>query len=401
MNRSTTTSYPFSAISGQGEMKLALLLNLVDPNIGGVYICGSRGSGKSTAVRALSEILPRIEAFAGDPYNRNPERNLSLENLSLPANVNLVIRKPIPFVDLPLGTTEDRLCGTIDIEKALTSGAKAFEPGILASVNNGILYIDEANLLDDHLVDNLLDCAASGVNTVEREGVSIRHPSKFILIGSGNPEEGELRPQLADRFGLYVDVTTPRSLIDRLQIIERRTEFDKDSSQFMKNWSKPQEKLKARIRRARNEYLPVTTISTEIKERIGQLCRETGVDGLRGDLVLTRSASAHAALHGRAVVSSHDIYCVATLCLWHRMQSDPISSTGNGNASPNRFLQKRIEKFERVSSLVLKYFPDAIHAWETGEPLDFSESEPDQEFVDDYSYFRMEYEDLFETDFGI
>ena len=394
-------SYPFSAISGQGEMKLSLLLNLVDSNVGGVYICGSRGSGKSTAVRALSEILPQIDSFKGDPYSNKPDKNQDPSLLDkIIKNSKLIIAKQIPFVDLPLGTTEDRLFGTIDIEKALTSGEKSFEPGILASVNNGILYIDEVNLLEDHLVDNLLDSAASGITTVECEGVSIRHPAKFILIGSGNPEEGELRPQLADRFGLYVDVTTPRNLDDRLQITKRRTEFDENPKEFLAKWSGAQKKLKQRIRRAR-QVLPKVVISGDMKEKIGQICRDTEVDGLRGDLVLTRAASAHAALHGRTIVNPHDIYCVATLCLWHRMQSDPMKG------SENSFLEIRCLKFQRISLLILKYFPDATDYWNDGffetveNPIDAFEGTSEKKktsknntFLDDYSFNRIELEDM-------
>jgi len=222
--------FPFTAVIGQEEMKLALLLNVIDPRIGGVMIMGDRGTGKSTTIRALADLLPAIDVVKDDPYNSSlvdPDLQSKevLEKITQGENLES-IQKQVPMVDLPLGATEDRLCGTIDIEKALSEGVKAFEPGLLAKANRGLLYVDEVNLLDVLLVDVLLDSAASVWNTVEREGVSVRHPARFVLIGSGNPEEGELRPQLLDRFGMSVEVKTVRDAELRVQVVDQRTSFD-------------------------------------------------------------------------------------------------------------------------------------------------------------------------------
>ncbi|HKR23592.1 MAG TPA: ATP-binding protein, partial [Pyrinomonadaceae bacterium] len=257
-------AFPFTAIVGQEEMKLALILNVVDPLIGGVLIMGHRGTGKSTAVRALADLLPRISIVDGCVYNCDPEdkRNLcadcvakkserpSKAELSSPGELPSKLA-PVSVVELPLGATEDRVCGTIDIERALTEGRKRFDPGLLARANRGFLYIDEVNLLEDHLVDLLLDVAATGRNRVEREGVSIEHPSQFVLVGSGNPEEGELRPQLLDRFGLHAEVTTETYLDNRVDIIERREEYDRDPEAFCETYTEDQEVLRKRITRAR------------------------------------------------------------------------------------------------------------------------------------------------------
>ncbi|MEL6333755.1 MAG: ATP-binding protein, partial [Cyanobacteria bacterium J06626_26] len=233
---STATSiqravFPFTAVIGQEDMKLALILNVIDPKIGGVMIMGDRGTGKSTTIRALADLLPEISVVENDPFNRSPEDpevRQEFDGQTLPVGV-----MKVPMVDLPLGATEDRVCGTIDIEKALSEGVKAFEPGLLAKANRGLLYVDEVNLLDDHLVDVLLDSAASGRNTVEREGISIRHPAQFVLIGSGNPEEGELRPQLLDRFGMHAEIRTVKDPAQRVQIVDQRSEFDQDPDAFL------------------------------------------------------------------------------------------------------------------------------------------------------------------------
>ena len=222
--------FPFTAIVGQEEMKLALQLNVIDPKIGGVMIMGDRGTGKSTTIRAIADLLPQIEIVKNDPFNSSPyDLDLMSNEVKLNIQKGSLIETElikIPMVDLPLGATEDRVCGTIDIEKALTEGVKAFEPGLLAKANRGLLYVDEVNLLDDHLVDILLDSAASGWNTVEREGISIRHPARFVLVGSGNPEEGELRPQLLDRFGMHAEIRTVKDPALRVKVVEERTAFD-------------------------------------------------------------------------------------------------------------------------------------------------------------------------------
>ena len=325
--------FPFTAIVGQEEMKLALLLNVVDPRIGGVMIMGDRGTGKSTAIRALVALLPEIAVVAGDPYNSSPQDPdlMSAEVLqrldqgeSLPTE-----QRQVPMVDLPLGATEDRLCGTIDIEQALSRGVRAFEPGLLARVNRGILYVDEVNLLDDHLVDVLLDAAASGWNTVEREGVSVRHPARFVLVGSGNPEEGELRPQLLDRFGLSVDVRTVREATLRVQIVEQRSSFDGNPQAFCQAQQSQQQALQERISQAR-EHLAQVQLDAELRLAISQVCGELDVDGLRGDIVSNRAARALAALAGRNQVEEEDVARVVCCCLRHRLRKDPMETVDSG-----------------------------------------------------------------------
>ena len=242
------------------------------------------------------------------------------------------------MVDLPLGATEDRVCGTIDIEKALTEGVKAFEPGLLAKANRGILYVDEVNLLDDHLVDVLLDSAASGWNTVEREGISISHPARFILVGSGNPEEGELRPQLLDRFGMHAQIGTVKDPQLRVQIVDQRASFDESPVTFRKDCDDSQSKLAARIAEAR-KLLPLVQIDFESRVKISQMCSELGVDGLRGDIVTNRASQAIAAFEGRVQVTQEDIYRVSPLCLRHRLRKDPLESIDTGDKVREVFLK--------------------------------------------------------------
>ncbi|VAI92388.1 unnamed protein product [Triticum turgidum subsp. durum] len=302
--------YPFPAIVGQDEMKLCLLLNVIDPKIGGVMIMGDRGTGKSTTVRSLVDLLPDLP----------------------------VTTTKITMVDLPLGATEDRVCGTIDIEKALTEGVKAFEPGLLAKANRGILYVDEVNLLDDHLVDVLLDSAASGWNTVEREGISISHPARFILIGSGNPEEGELRPQLLDRFGMHAQVGTVRDAELRVKIVEERARFDKDPKTFRQSYLEEQGKLQDQITSARSN-LGSVQLDHDLRVKISQVCSELNVDGLRGDIVTNRAAKALAALKGRDIVTVEDIATVIPNCLRHRLRKDPLESIDSGLLVVEKFYE--------------------------------------------------------------
>ena len=320
-------------------MKLSLQLNVIDPKIGGVIIMGDRGTGKSTTIRAIADLLPEIEVVKDCPFNSH------LTDPELMSNdvLNLVKLKKsggevslendfikIPMVDLPLGATEDRVCGTIDIEKALTEGIKAFEPGLLAKANRGILYVDEVNLLDDHLVDILLDSAASGWNTVEREGISIRHPARFVLVGSGNPEEGELRPQLLDRFGMHAEIRTVREPIMRVQIVEERTSFDRNPQQWINNYNDKQMELRERLIQAKN-ILPEVTMEYENRVRISQVCSELKVDGLRGDIVVNRAAKAYAAFDNRTSVTIDDISQIIVLCLRHRLRKDPLESIDSGD----------------------------------------------------------------------
>jgi len=332
--------FPFTAIVGQEEMKLALLLNVIDPKIGGVMIMGDRGTGKSTTVRALVDLLPEIQVVANDPFNSDP---FDPELMSEEVRQRIRRQEEIPvlstkisMVDLPLGATEDRVCGTIDIEKALTEGVKAFEPGLLAKANRGILYVDEVNLLDDHLVDVLLDAAASGWNTVEREGISISHPARFILIGSGNPEEGELRPQLLDRFGMHAQVGTVKDAELRVKIVEQRASFDEDPIAFRKAYEISQNNLSNQIKKAR-ERLSSVKIDYDLRVNISKICSELNVDGLRGDIVTNRAAKALVALGERNEVTPKDILTVIPLCLRHRLRKDPLESIDSGLLVKEKF----------------------------------------------------------------
>jgi magnesium chelatase subunit I len=334
LKKFTTPVFPFTAIVGQEEMKLALQLNVIDPKIGGVMIMGDRGTGKSTTIRAITDLLPEIEIVKDDPFNSdksdldlmgNEVREAIQNNESL--ETELI---KIPMVDLPLGATEDRVCGTIDIEKALTEGVKAFEPGLLAKANRGLLYVDEVNLLDDHLVDILLDSAASGWNTVEREGISIRHPARFVLVGSGNPEEGELRPQLLDRFGMHAEIRTVKDPMLRVKVVEERTSFDQDPMIWIKNYEAQQQELRDQIVSAQ-KLLPTVTLDYDLRVKISEVCSQLDVDGLRGDIVTNRAAKAHAAYHGRDNVTIEDISKIITLCLRHRLRKDPLESIDSGD----------------------------------------------------------------------
>jgi magnesium chelatase subunit I len=334
--------FPFTAIVGQAEMKLALLLNVIDPRIGGVMIMGDRGTGKSTTIRALADLLPEIPVVAGDPYNSSPndpdlqssevrERLQRGESLSEG-------RCQVPMVDLPLGATEDRLCGTIDIEKALSEGVRAFEPGLLAKANRGLLYVDEVNLLDDHLVDVLLDSAASGWNTVEREGVSVRHPARFVLIGSGNPEEGELRPQLLDRFGMSVEVRTVRDPEQRVQVVDQRGQFDSDPVSFLTQFQGQQKGLQEKVVAAQ-ERLGSVQMDPDLRLKISEVCGQLEVDGLRGDIVTNRAARALAAFEGRTEVNDDDVARVMACCLRHRLRKDPLEQVDSGDRVIKVFCQ--------------------------------------------------------------
>jgi magnesium chelatase subunit D len=323
----TSFVYPFSAIVGQDEMKLGLILNVIDPTIGGVLMMGHRGTAKSTAVRALADLLPLPLVVRGCRYNCDPNelRELCADCLSLAEKGTLPrARSSVPVVDLPLGATEDRVCGSIDIERALHDGIKAFEPGLLARANRGFLYIDEVNLLEDHLVDLLLDVAVTGRNKVERENISVEHAARFVLIGSGNPEEGELRPQLLDRFGLYVEVQTENDIERRVAIVERREAFERDPEKFRDNESANQAQLRRRIERARKNF-PSVKVERRLLRKIAALCSELKVDGHRGELTIMRSARALAAFAGHKTVSEADVRRVATMALRHRLHRDPLA----------------------------------------------------------------------------
>ncbi len=322
----TKQPFPFSAIVGQEAMKLAMVLTAVDPGIGGVLVFGDRGTGKSTAVRALAALLPEIEAVEGCPVN-SPTPDLCPPWAEV--TLTRIIKRPTPVVDLPLGVTEDRVVGALDIERALVRGQKAFEPGLLARANRGYLYIDEVNLLEDHIVDLLLDVAQSGENVVERDGLSIRHAARFVLVGSGNPEEGELRPQLLDRFGLSVEVTSPRDIDTRVEVIKRRDAYENQPDAFLRKWRRKDTELRNQILAARTALPGLKTPNTALHD-CAALCIALGSDGLRGELTLLRAARALAAFEGADTVARDHLRRVAPMSLSHRLRRDPLDEAGSG-----------------------------------------------------------------------
>jgi magnesium chelatase subunit D len=323
----TSAKYPFAALVGLDQLKTALLLNAILPSIGGVLIRGEKGTGKSTAARAMREVLPRIPAVHGCPYHCDP-RSVWAECPHCSSLVDrTAVEMPAPFVDLPLGATEDRVLGTLDFERALREGRRAFQPGLLAEAHRGILYIDEVNLLADHLVDVLLDAAAMGVNAVEREGVAVTHPARFLLIGTMNPEEGDLRPQLLDRFGLMAVVSGPRDPAIRAEVVRRRLDFEHDAAGFAAVWQTEEQTLRDRIRRAQ-ALLPQVTIAAGLVNFISQLCCEMDVDGLRADLAMNKTTRALAAWHDRCAVTVDDIRAAAELVLPHRRRRKPFERPG-------------------------------------------------------------------------
>jgi len=326
-------NFPFSAIVGQDEMKLALMITAVDPSIGGVLVFGDRGTGKSTAVRALAGLLPKMRVVRDCRYGCDPEDvddALCDECRQRRAQGPLKTRQaPVPVTDMPLGASEDRVVGALDLERALTQGEKSFEPGLLARAHRGYLYIDEVNLLEDHLVDLLLDVAATGENVVEREGLSVRHPARFVLIGSGNPEEGELRPQLLDRFGLSVDISTPTDLATRTEVVRRRDAFERDPEGFAARYKRKDGQLRRQIESARGR-IDAVRVPDDALNRATSLCMRLGTDGLRGELTLMRAARAVAALEGDEAVTDDHLQRVAPTALRHRFRRDPLDESGSG-----------------------------------------------------------------------
>jgi magnesium chelatase subunit I len=327
-----TPIYPFTAIVGQEKMKLALILNVINPGLSGVLIRGEKGTAKSTAVRALADILPEIEVFAEDAFQLSPQQEAgSYSEIAralnmAPAQVGELpptVKRKVRVVELPVGATEDRVVGTLDLEHALKKGEKRVEPGLLAAAHRGILYVDEVNLLDDHVVDVLLDSAAMGVNTIEREGVSFSHPARFTLVGTMNPEEGELRPQLLDRFGLCVNIEGITTTDERVAVMERRADFDDDPGLFARQWKSQSKTVAARILEAKALY-PQVTVEKSMLYEIAQYCLDVGVDGHRGDIIILKTAKTLAAYEGHSEVCSTDIQNAAELALPHRVRRQPL-----------------------------------------------------------------------------
>ena len=341
--------YPFTAIVGQERMKRALVLNAVDPRIGGVLIRGERGTAKSTAARALAALLPRVAVVSDCRFGCDPDRPTTWctdcrERVSMNESLPVELRTT-PFVNLPVSATEDRVVGTLDIEKAIQKGERHFEPGVLASANRGLLYIDEVNLLDDHVVDLLLDSAAMGMNIVEREGISFSHPARFILVGTMNPEEGDLRPQLLDRFALSVDIHGIRDARERVMIIERNLAFESAADDFRQEWLPKEEVLSHNIERARTLIENVDYTRRDLLS-IAALSSSLNVDGHRADLVILKTARAHAAFEGRNSITDRDIALAAELALPHRIKRGPFYQAEISMED----LQERIEELQGATS---------------------------------------------------
>jgi len=335
--------FPFTALVGQDRMKLALALNAINPTLGGVLVRGEKGTAKSTAVRALAGLLPRIPVVQGCPYSCDPQIPDILCNfcqVRLAKREMLIsVTRMVPVVDLPVGATEDRVVGTIDLEQAIQHGERRFEPGILAAANRGILYIDEVNLLSDHLVDVLLDAAAMGVNVVEREGISVSHPARFMLIGTMNPEEGDLRPQLLDRFALGVEVQGISDPSLRAEVVRRRIAFEADPPGFLARWAQAEAAEQARVVAAQ-ELLPQVVLDEDMLTLITRLCAELQVDGLRGDIVMYKAACALAAYGGRIAVTDGDVRTAAELALTHRLRRGPFEHTQLDQEVLNRSIER-------------------------------------------------------------
>lgn len=346
-------TYPFTAIVGQERMKRALILNAINPQIGGVLIRGERGTAKSTAARALAALLPELEVVQGCRFNCDPQRpdlfcdecRDRLEQLGALPTTHV----PTPFVDLPVSATEDRVVGTLDIEKAIQKGERHFEPGILAAANRGVLYVDEVNLLDDHVVDLLLDSAAMGVNVVEREGISFQHPARFVLVGSMNPEEGDLRPQLLDRFAHAVDVVGISEASQRVEVLRRRVFFEQDPEAFSAAYDEAEREMCDRILQARQRY-PLVKYTEKDLYTIAALTASFKVDGHRADIVILKTARAQAAYDGRLQISDKDILLAAELALPHRMKKQPFQdSVLNPDQLQSNMRQARAEAEQSVS----------------------------------------------------
>jgi len=348
--------FPFTAIVGQNRMKMALTLNAISPQIGGVLIRGERGTAKSTAARAMAALLPEILVFADSPFNDDPEEPKTWSDWAKERHERgeelTVAKRRIRFVDLPISATEDRVVGTLDIELAIKKGERHFEPGVMAAANRGLLYVDEVNLLDDHVVDLLLDAAAMGVNVVEREGISFSHPARFIFVGTMNPEEGDLRPQLLDRFALCVDIQSISNPAARMQILDRTLNFEQDAEQFYEEWQPREEELANQITQAR-ELLPEVVYTRRDLYTIAELMAEMRVDGHRADIVILKTALAHAAFNERTKITQEDILTAAELALPHRLKRQPFQDTTlQFEELADRLEQVRQEATEQTEQMV-------------------------------------------------
>ena len=334
---------PFTAIVGQQKLKQALVLNAINPGLQGILVRGEKGTGKSTAVRALADLLPEIDVvrchFNCSPNNPSLQCETCNESYMRGEELPASTRK-MKVVELPLGATEDRVTGTLDIEKALREGIKALEPGLLAEANQGILYIDEVNLLDDHLADILLDSAAMGVNTIAREGISVSHPSRFILVGTMNPEEGEIRPQLLDRFGLSLDIRGMKGAEERIEVIDVVEEFERDPESFSRRYEKEQDDLRHRIQESR-ELLNDVELSRALKMTIVEICLEFEVHGHRADFLIARTAKTIAAYSERKNVIDDDVKQAAELVLPHRLRRMPFEEPKPVTDKVEEILQQR------------------------------------------------------------
>jgi len=383
MKNHTKIPYPFTAIVGQEKMKKTLILNAINPKIGGVLIRGEKGTAKSTAVRALAGLLPEIEVVEGcvfgcNPNNKNEMCEDCLKKLSYGELITAVQKMRV--VDLPVSTTEDRAVGTLDIEHAIKKGEKRFEPGVLAAAHRGILYVDEVNLLDDHIVDVLLDSAAMGVNTVEREGVSYSHPASFILVGTMNPEEGELRPQLLDRFGLCVDIEGIHEAPARVDVIKRRQGYENDPEKFASEWQESEIELCDRIVNAKDLH-PQVQISDDMLELIAQICIDMHVDGHRADITMMKTATTIAAYHDRTVVTEEDVKEAAELVLSHRMRRKPFEEQTDYQDKLDESLNKQKEKQqEKEQEQEQEKLPEhSGHKEQPGQPGQTGQNSEDDE----------------------
>ena len=340
--------FPFTAIVGQERMKTALTLNAINPKIGGVLIRGERGTAKSTAARALAALLPQIDVFTDSPFNDDPNDPDSWSDWVKEHQANngdlKTGKRRIRFVDLPVSATEDRVVGTLDIEQAIKKGERHFEAGVLAAANRGLLYVDEVNLLDDHVVDLLLDSAAMGVNVVEREGISFSHPARFMFVGTMNPEEGDLRPQLLDRFALCVDIQSISNSNQRMEILERTLQFEMDSEGFYAEWRPKEDELASQITQAR-DLLPGVIYTKRDLYTIAELMAEMKVDGHRADIVILKTALAHAAFNNRKKINRLDILVGAELALPHRLKRQPFQDT----SAQFQELAERLEQIRQES----------------------------------------------------